>query len=76
LNAPLIAVFAGSSFAYAWALQGQRGLQAAAAPAVAFFVVLLLFPQLRILDAFSREACRHCYLWRRLPGAHIRMQTL
>jgi isopentenyl phosphate kinase len=53
LNAPLIAVFAGSSFAHAWAVRGQRGRQAAAAPAIAFVVVLLVFLQLRILDAFK-----------------------
>ncbi|HSB22911.1 MAG TPA: UbiA family prenyltransferase [Burkholderiaceae bacterium] len=51
LHAPVIAVFSGSSFAYSWAVQGQRGPPVALA--VAFAVVLLFFLQLRILDEFK-----------------------
>jgi 4-hydroxybenzoate polyprenyltransferase len=53
LQGPVIAVFVGSSFAYSWATQGQRGLPSALEPALAFGVVLLFFLQLRILDEFK-----------------------
>jgi len=53
VHVPVIAVFSGSSVAYAWAATAGPGAVAPAAPAVAFVVALLLFLQLRILDEFK-----------------------
>jgi 4-hydroxybenzoate polyprenyltransferase len=53
LNAPVIAAFAASTFAYAWALQDRSDLPPPHLPIAACVVVLLFFLQLRILDEFK-----------------------